>query len=796
MGKKKVLMIVAIMLCTSILLCPSGYSANRNLINETNHHQDFDVLRSGIQPTPYYFPFSNKNVQPAYTPTSSFNFPQYEFIQNPTPVLKSFYDYMPGSYSSNSICLQKMNGGGQYLTFHAQPTKTSERRQYYAYVNSSYGIINGTITTYTKRQGYGSLAIHPSTGNPIVSWHESPEYTTAITYDNFNAGNIPGSWMNPVTIPLSDSMHYIWPSMYIGPSPLGTQYVRVYQITNNEVNIPGGLPCEDVRIMYTDVLNTHDADLTSLLNQTSWTTTTVFTEWRAKACRPFQAFAIDYTHPGKVAFIGWASWLKGDMGDMPVNEGAFVWESFDYGETWNIANLYDDGPGQPLYQVQNPGFPEAPAFLDVTIAGFHNTALYDAEGNLHMPYLQQYSWSNGVSTFYLPYFLPQAEMVWNGTSFSFREVPQLPGYDSHSGHTVPWIDSNNLFPVIGWSTYPASDAGIFHENIQKQAINREKNWMVQMWVDGTYHQLGTDGNPQYSKYKKHPLIYISVSPDNGNSWFDPIPLTDVNSQLFDFSDQITVYPYVCPDIVDLGNDWGQIFLYYLDDNDFGSYIQSSGPNTGGYLTYCSIKIKFPKPGDMDINANGPYTGYIGDEINMFGSASGGKPPYVWHWDFGDGQTASVQNPKHSYNERGTYTVRLTVTDSSNPPNIKNDTTVATIQNRFTIQIKKGLGLKVFVNNTGDKDLTNISWSIKVNGRFVFPKEKKGMLSELLVGEEKTVQMLIFGFGPIGITVRIDKENMSEPALLVLFYVIDTKLNESKTTVTNLYDYKKNIEEKK
>jgi PKD repeat protein len=35
---------------------------------------------------------------------------------------------------------------------------------------------------------------------------------------------------------------------------------------------------------------------------------------------------------------------------------------------------------------------------------------------------------------------------------------------------------------------------------------------------------------------------------------------------------------------------------------------------------------------------------------------------AWSWSFGDGATATSQNPSHTYGAGGTYTVRLTVTD--------------------------------------------------------------------------------------------------------------------------------------
>jgi hypothetical protein len=45
-------------------------------------------------------------------------------------------------------------------------------------------------------------------------------------------------------------------------------------------------------------------------------------------------------------------------------------------------------------------------------------------------------------------------------------------------------------------------------------------------------------------------------------------------------------------------------------------------------------------------------------------AHGGTPPYTYHWSFGDGQEANVQNTRHTYENPGTYTATLTVTDAT------------------------------------------------------------------------------------------------------------------------------------
>jgi PKD repeat protein len=58
------------------------------------------------------------------------------------------------------------------------------------------------------------------------------------------------------------------------------------------------------------------------------------------------------------------------------------------------------------------------------------------------------------------------------------------------------------------------------------------------------------------------------------------------------------------------------------------------------------------------NGNAPLT------ENFTGSATGGTAPYTFSWNFGDGTTSTTQNPSHTYNNPGTFTATLTVTDSA------------------------------------------------------------------------------------------------------------------------------------
>ena len=59
-----------------------------------------------------------------------------------------------------------------------------------------------------------------------------------------------------------------------------------------------------------------------------------------------------------------------------------------------------------------------------------------------------------------------------------------------------------------------------------------------------------------------------------------------------------------------------------------------------------------------------FTSRDGFAVQFFdGSFSFCEPIVAWAWDFGDGAVSDEENPLHTYDERGDYTVTLTVTDS-------------------------------------------------------------------------------------------------------------------------------------
>jgi PKD repeat protein len=90
--------------------------------------------------------------------------------------------------------------------------------------------------------------------------------------------------------------------------------------------------------------------------------------------------------------------------------------------------------------------------------------------------------------------------------------------------------------------------------------------------------------------------------------------------------------------------------------------------------------------DLKVNITSPSsdtTISMGQSVNFQSEATFGTSPYTYQWDFGGGATNStVQNPgSTTFSTAGTYTVDLTVTDSSGAT--AQDSVIITVQSSST-----------------------------------------------------------------------------------------------------------------
>lgn len=100
-------------------------------------------------------------------------------------------------------------------------------------------------------------------------------------------------------------------------------------------------------------------------------------------------------------------------------------------------------------------------------------------------------------------------------------------------------------------------------------------------------------------------------------------------------------------INDSTNNVGEIILYKTNSN----MATIAGYESGNYLPF--------------------------DQVQFFSQVCGGKFPFTYIWDFGDGSTSTEQHPTHSYEEPGLYNVILTAKDESN--NSDNDSLLIKIK---------------------------------------------------------------------------------------------------------------------
>ena len=95
------------------------------------------------------------------------------------------------------------------------------------------------------------------------------------------------------------------------------------------------------------------------------------------------------------------------------------------------------------------------------------------------------------------------------------------------------------------------------------------------------------------------------------------------------------------------------------------YIYGTGaPNSPQTVP---VELTILAPGALLADAGGPYSGVVGESVQLHGSASGGTPPYYYAWDLDwDGQydDSYVQNPTWTWYTVDGHTVGLKVTDDA------------------------------------------------------------------------------------------------------------------------------------
>ncbi len=154
--------------------------------------------------------------------------------------------------------------------------------------------------------------------------------------------------------------------------------------------------------------------------------------------------------------------------------------------------------------------------------------------------------------------------------------------------------------------------------------------------------------------------------------------------------------FILPD--DIEQDFHRIYFAIKDVSAAGVHIGTQWPwNRGdghdaptGNIRTIDYSIRPDQSGLHAKFLADATTVTKGQSVQFTDTSTGG--PSAWHWEFGNGQVSTEQHPEHIYQDVGTYTVSLTVTNNN-----RSDTET---KNNFIIVTKSAPGAKMLLYMPG------------------------------------------------------------------------------------------------
>ena len=207
---------------------------------------------------------------------------------------------------------------------------------------------------------------------------------------------------------------------------------------------------------------------------------------------------------------------------------------------------------------------------------------------------------------------------------------------------------------------------------------------TQAWTDITSNLPVGVANITYVsvKHNNPQHIWVSMGGYNNHGVYES---TNGGGSWTNISSGLPQLPVMC---VIQNTQYSGIELYAA--TDVGVYVKRDGNNwtqfSNGLPNVVVAELEIYYDADPDnskiyagtfgrgVWSSDLYNPYVAPVADFSGSPTSGLPPLPviftdlsqntvtsWSWDFGDGNTSLVQNPAHSYNDPGMYTVKLVVT---------------------------------------------------------------------------------------------------------------------------------------
>ena len=561
--------------------------------------------------------------------------PDWEWDIPPQSLLTNYADYFQ-AYSALPIALQPdEHGGGIYIVYRVKDQAGNSE------VNYTYIDANGDVLASAGLGEVGyycDAEVDQQTGDVFATWHaampSTPETMDCfITYDLYHIIQGYGLWKDPVITvinsdepPIPDPTEddeFIWPELQIGPSPVAGKQ-RIYAVATNTNSSDGSLalPSENPIICYADF----DADDLSNQSNLDWTyrTITTFDNWNAEDPMWYRAFKSWTVIDNEVIFAGYRlSNVDHDPDDLfcfvneNYGEGEFV-EYYDEMQIEEDNPTWVDSLSGDLYYLYSdlatsPTEPYPAVFQTFINSGRFN--LYPSDdGN-------SVSWGGSLGILFdidetqLSMYRPLWYQIYpkvfrfdlNTHEFSFTDVypsganpndgiPMKPWDLDEDGEYDETYDDRSPMWATDWPIFHFDEDSGFHYNQYYLTSNAENGWMAYVWVDGLNAKEANEGTTGFESWVAKPEITICVSEDWGMNWSDPIFMNanpESDNYVTELDGMIPCFVYPGDKIEEADNGDMILHLFFLDDNDYGSFhSQQQGLNNGSTFQYASVRITY------------------------------------------------------------------------------------------------------------------------------------------------------------------------------------------------------------
>jgi PKD repeat protein len=318
---------------------------------------------------------------------------------------------------------------------------------------------------------------------------------------------------------------------------------------------------------------------------------------------------------------------KRQAGTIQMNNDVFYFESTDNGNEW---------------------FPQFGGVWPPTLANgmLHNITNYptDATERAYTDVAACYDYNDSL------------HIIWN--TLWYDSAQGLVSIDANFYH---WSKATGI-SLIAEGYWGGTDPGAWNLNISKMSIaamdpvyrpggDPDSVYLYCIWTQFDSADNSANGYTNGD-------IYGAGSLDGGATWGFPYNLTNTKTPGCIAGECLSEHWSSLAQNLHNGN----LHIQYVCDRDPGGAVVWEGEWTDNPVMYLELQAWDPLYGVLIASFSAqPESGFRPLTVQFTDSTIG--DPTSLFWDFGDGNTDTVQNPIHTYNDTGYFDVKLIVSDS-------------------------------------------------------------------------------------------------------------------------------------